>query len=187
MRQKKSRRGPNLLDCVPRPNPAHTWSAGADGAVTLHLSHRGPFAAVAHKNGGTALIRGRKRAMQHSGQIAAVGIAGEQRDAGRKTGKPPGKRQHPPQERLIFAPPPQEHRLAQHRAEPFRSQAGKGFLRVLLPGRGVQAGTADRCAGKAGARFPLQLPERTAEAHEEQGRLPRAHVRRRAAGRLFSC
>ena len=49
MRHKKSRRGPNLLDCVPRPNPAHTWSAGADGAVTLHLSHRGPFAAVAHK------------------------------------------------------------------------------------------------------------------------------------------
>ena len=141
------------------------------------------FAAVAHKNGGTALIRGRKRAMQHSGQIAAVDIAGEQRDAGRKTGKPPGKRQHPPQERLIFAPPPQEHRLAQHRAEPFRGQAGKGFLRVLLPGRGVQAGTADRCAGKAGARFPLQFPERTAEAHEEQGRLPRAHVRRRAAGR----
>ena len=49
MRHKKSRRGPNLLDCVPRPNPAHTWSAGADGAVTLHLSHHGPFAAVAHK------------------------------------------------------------------------------------------------------------------------------------------
>ena len=37
--------------------------------------------------------------------------------------------------------------------------------------------------GKAGARFPLQFPEGTAEAHEEHGLLPRAHVRQRAAGR----
>ena len=138
---------------------------------------------MAHKNGGPALIRGRNRAAQLGGQIAAVGVAGEQRPAGCKARKPPGKRQHPPQERLVFEPPPQEDGLTQHRAEPFRGQAGKRFLRIFLPGRGVQAGTADRGAGKAGARFPLQFPEGTAEAHEEHGLLPRAHVRQRAAGR----
>ncbi len=43
---KKSR---NYLDFVPAINPRNTWSQDGEGRVTIHMVHRGFYAAVAQK------------------------------------------------------------------------------------------------------------------------------------------
>lgn len=39
----------NYLDLVPVANPQNTWDEGADGSVTIHMVHRGFYAAIAQK------------------------------------------------------------------------------------------------------------------------------------------
>ncbi len=46
MAKKKSE---NYLDFIPIFNPKNDWSAGEDGIVTIHMVHRGFYAAIAQK------------------------------------------------------------------------------------------------------------------------------------------
>ena len=39
----------NYLDYVPAVSPRHTWDVEADGSVTIHMAHRGVYAAIAQK------------------------------------------------------------------------------------------------------------------------------------------
>ena len=39
----------NYLDLVPVKNPRNGWDADADGSVTIHMVHRGFYAAIAQK------------------------------------------------------------------------------------------------------------------------------------------
>ncbi|MBR4077777.1 MAG: PqqD family protein [Oscillospiraceae bacterium] len=39
----------NYLDYVPAVSPRHTWDTEADGSVTIHMEHRGVYAAIAQK------------------------------------------------------------------------------------------------------------------------------------------
>ena len=46
MAKKKS---DNYLDLVPVMNPQNSWDTDADGVVTIHMVHRGFYAAIAQK------------------------------------------------------------------------------------------------------------------------------------------
>ena len=43
------RTGKNYLDFIPVINPQNDWSADGDGTVTIHMVHRGFYAAVAQR------------------------------------------------------------------------------------------------------------------------------------------
>ena len=45
----KNKKNNNYLDLVPVANPRNTWSADEAGVVTIHMVHRGFYAAIAQK------------------------------------------------------------------------------------------------------------------------------------------
>ena len=43
------RKSPNYLDFIPTKNPKNSWSEDENGKVTVHMVHRGFYAAIAQK------------------------------------------------------------------------------------------------------------------------------------------